>query len=271
MKRVAISLIVVVLLTMLSACGEKNAADDEKTILIGTTGGPFNFLLKRAVVPKMEEKGYRVSFFEYQDIDELNNDLLDEEIDLNLFQNEAYLDVVKQEYDVPLSKLVEVPTEPIGLFSEVYGSLEEIEDGATVTVPNDPVNLPVALQLLQKAGLIQLDPSVELAQVTEENIVENSKHLRIQPILFTQLPIALHSAELSVVPGALAITADLDLKDALALEEVPAEFQYIFAIPTEKLEEPFAKDLVEAIQSDAFAEVIQKENIYYVEKKKEKK
>ncbi|MFS0574764.1 MetQ/NlpA family ABC transporter substrate-binding protein [Sporosarcina sp. 179-K 3D1 HS] len=269
MKRTALLLIMILLLASLGACNGKNAAQDDKTLLIGTTGGSFNFLLKKAVIPGLKEKGYQVSFFEYKDIDELNDDLLAGEIDLNLFQHEAFLDNLKRDKGLPLSAVIDVPTEPIGLFSEVYDSLDEIEEGATLTVPNDPVNLPVALGMLQEAGLIALDAAVDASKATEEDIVDNPKDLQIQPILLNQLPVALQSAELSVIPGAMAISSDLDLKEALALEEVPDQFKNIFVVATENEDAPYVKDLAEVIQSKEFAEVIRTENIYYVEKKKE--
>lgn len=269
MKRTVLSLIAIMLVALLGACSGKNATGDDKTLLIGTTGGTFNFLLKRAIIPELEKKGYQVSFFEYQDIDELNGDLLEGEIDLNLFQHQAYLEQLKQEQDLPLSELIAVPTEPLGLFSEVYDTIDDIEEGAILTVPNDPVNLPVALNMLQEAGLITLNPAVDVAAATEADIVENPKNLRIQPILEKQLPAALQSAELSIIPIATALTIDLDPSDALALEEVPDSFQTIFVVSTENEDKPFAKDLVEVINSKEFADVMKPEEIYYVEKKEE--
>ena len=52
-------------------------------------------------------------------------------------------------------------------------------DGDTIAVPNDASNMARAYALLQKIGWIKLDPNKDLATVTQADIIENPKHLKI--------------------------------------------------------------------------------------------
>lgn len=52
--------------------------------------------------------------------------------------------------------MAKIHVEPFGLYSEKISSIDELEDGALIAVPNDPTNEGRALLLLANKGYISL-------------------------------------------------------------------------------------------------------------------
>ncbi|MBD8014725.1 MetQ/NlpA family ABC transporter substrate-binding protein [Planococcus wigleyi] len=250
----------------LAACGsgeesgsEGTGGEASKDIKLGATAGPYSDMLSKAIVPGLEEKGYTVELVEFSDYIQPNVALDGGDIDANLFQHTIYLENFEKENGMDLSALITVPTAPMGLYSNQYDSLEAIEDGATIAIPNDPVNGARALLMLQDEGLVELDPEAEVLQASERDVITNEKNLEFQPIEAGQLPRAVDGSDLAAVPGNFAIAAEMDLLDALALENMPDQYRNVVAVNAENEGSELAKDLVEIVESAEFEAVIDEE------------
>lgn len=251
---------------VLAACGsgeesgsEGTGGEASKDIKLGATAGPYSDMLSKAIVPGLEEKGYTVELVEFSDYIQPNVALDGGDIDANLFQHTIYLENFEKENGMDLSALITVPTAPMGLYSNQYDSLEAVEDGATIAIPNDPVNGARALLMLQDEGLVELDPEAEVLQASERDVITNEKNLEFQPIEAGQLPRAVDGSDLAAVPGNFAIAAEMDLLDALALENMPDQYRNVVAVNAENEDSELAKDLVEVVESDEFEAVIDEE------------
>lgn len=247
----------------LAACGTDETATDtaengeqSKDIKLGATAGPYSDMLNAAIVPALEEKGYTVETIEFSDYIQPNNALNNGEIDANLFQHTIYLENFETENNMDLTALITVPTAPMGIYSNEFDSLDAVADGATIAIPNDPVNGARALLMLQDEGLVELDPEAEVLQASERDVTENPKNLVFQPIEAGQLPRAVEGTDLAAVPGNFALAADMDLLDALALEDMPDEYRNVVAVSAENEDSELAADLIEIVESDEFEAVI---------------
>ena len=67
----------------------------------------------------------------------------------------------------------------MGLYSNSVHSVQDVPEGATVSIPNDPTNGGRALALLAKAGLITLKDGVGF-KATVADITSNPKNIKIQ-------------------------------------------------------------------------------------------
>ena len=252
----------------LTACGQEEAGntgnggsgeEESKDITLGATAGPYSDMLNQAIVPGLEEKGYNVEVVEFSDYIQPNIALNNGDLDANLFQHTVYLENFEEENNMDLSALITVPTAPMGIYSNQFDSLEEIEDGATIAIPNDPVNAARALLILQNEGLVELDPEAEELTVSENDVVTNTKNLEFQPIEAGQLPRAVEGSDLAAVPGNFALSAGMDLLDALVLEEMPDEYRNVVAVTAENEDSELASDLVEVVESEEFETIIDEE------------
>lgn len=137
-------LVAVLLVACNSNSSEKSKADstssESKEIKIGATAGPYSDMVKKAIKPGLEEKGYKVEIVEFSDYIQPNKALNEGSIQANLFQHTIYLENFEKENNMDLTALITVPTAPMGIYSNKYKSLDEVEDGATITIPNDPTN-----------------------------------------------------------------------------------------------------------------------------------
>lgn len=262
MKKVLLTAVLAVVVAVLAACGGSSGSGsetDEKLIRFGATAGPYSDMLSKAIIPGLEEKGYEVTVTEFSDYVQPNKSLDSDAIDANLFQHIVYLENFSEENDMDLTDLIVVPTAPMGIFSNEYEAIEDIEDGSTITIPNDPVNAARALLTLQDLGLIEIDGEVDPIKASEKDVTANHKNLVFQPIEAGQLPRSIDGADLAAVPGNFAIAASLDLMDALALEDMPDQFRNVVAVKTENQDKQFAKDIIEVVESAEFEKVIDEE------------
>lgn len=250
----------------LAACGAGEESDSagtaeeaSKDIKLGATAGPYSDMLSQAIAPGLEEKGYTVEIVEFSDYIQPNVALDGGDIDANLFQHTIYLENFEKEQGMDLSALITVPTAPMGVYSNQFDSLEAIEDGATIAIPNDPVNGARALLMLEAEGLVELDPEADVLQASERDVVTNTKNLVFQPIEAGQLPRAVDGSDLAAVPGNFALAAEMDLLDALVLENMPDQYRNVVAVKSENEGSDFANDLVEIVESEEFEAVIDEE------------
>jgi D-methionine transport system substrate-binding protein len=253
------------LIAFLAACGgneedtSSGTTEEDKEVTIGATSGPYSDMVTKAIKPILEDKGYTVEVVEFSDYIQPNKALANGDLDANLFQHKIYLESFAKEHELDLSEIIIVPTAPMGIYSKKFASLKEISDGSAIAIPNDPTNAARALLILQDAGLIKIDESVNPLTVSEKDVVENSKNLVFQPIEAAQLPRAVDSVDLSAVPGNFALAAKMDLLDALVLENMPDDYRNRVVVNTSDLDTQFTKDIKEAVESAEFEAVIDKE------------
>ena len=266
MKKLLLLCLSALLLVVLAACGgeddkasDAGATEEKKSIKLGATAGPYSDMLSKVIIPQLEEKGYEVELVEFSDYVQPNIALNNGDIDANLFQHTIYLENFEKENDMDLEALKIVPTAPMGFFSNSIKSVDEIPDGATVAIPNDPSNAARTLATLAKQGLIEISPNVEELKASEKDIVKNDKKLVFQPVEAASLPRQVDSVDLAAVPGNFALAAGFVLTDAVFLEDMPDQYRNVVAVKAENKDSQLAKDLIEIVESADFEAVIDAE------------
>lgn len=236
-KFVSIALTAALSVGLLAGCGgsadaDKNAdanAAEDKVITVAASPSPHAEILNDAVAPVLEAEGYTLEVTEFTDYVQPNLVVENGEFDANYFQHQPYLTDFNAENKTSLVSAAAVHYEPFGIYSKKHASLDEIAEGAVISVPNDTTNEARALQLLQANGIITLKEDAGLA-ATKQDIVDNPYNVDIQEIEAAGLPATLDSADFSVINGNYAIPAGLNVnKDALAYEENTSEAAQTFA------------------------------------------
>jgi len=260
MKKLSIVLVLLFCCGLLSACGGQNAVSSssggKKELTIGATSGPYSDMVNKAIKPVLEKKGYKIKVVEFSDYIQPNLALANGDLDANLFQHKIYMENFAEKNNLKLSEVIIVPTAPVGIYSNKFQSLDEIKDGSEIAIPNDPTNLARTLLILQDAGLVTLDSSVNPLTVSEKDVKENVKNLKFRPLEAGQLPRAVESVDLAAVPGNFALAAKMNLLDALVLENMPDDYRNRVVVNTKDLDKQFVKDIKEAVESKEFEKVI---------------
>ena len=247
---------------MLTACGGQSADNGggEKlsaTIKIGATPVPHAEILEQ-ITPDLKEKGITLDVVQFNDYVQPNIALNDKELDANFFQHEPYLkDFINEHKEMKLVNAAGVHVEPMGVYSKKINKLDELTDGAKVSIPNDPTNGGRALLLLEKAGLLKLKDDVK-ETATVQDITENPKNLVVTEVEAAQLPRTLDDVDISVINTNFAMNADLNpVNDALFMEDKTSPYVNIIAVREGDENRPEIKALIETIQSDKVKKFIE--------------
>ncbi len=237
-KFVSIALTAALSVGLLAGCGnggdaannaDTNANEETKVITVAASPSPHAEILTEAVAPVLEAEGYTLEVTEFTDYVKPNQVVENGEIVANYFQHQPYLDDFNAENGTHLVSVAAVHYEPFGIYSKNHASLDELADGAVISVPNDTTNEARALQLLQAQGIITLKEGAGL-NATKQDIVENPFNIELQEIEAAALPSTLDSADFAVINGNYAIPAGLNVeKDSLASEDKESEAAQTFA------------------------------------------
>lgn len=144
-------------------------AGEDNVIKVGATLVPHAEILKNVIAPVLEAKGWVLETVEFNDYVLPNTTLEEGEIDANYFQTLGYLKNQNEEGGLHLTAVVGVHIEPMGLYSQKITSLTDLQDGASIAVPNDTDNYGRAIELLNALGLLSNAPT------SPESITEINK------------------------------------------------------------------------------------------------
>ncbi|AST96102.1 MetQ/NlpA family ABC transporter substrate-binding protein [Shouchella clausii] len=244
---------VVLLLGLLAACaGEESGSEgneQDKTVKIGAASTPHAELLE-FIANDLAEQGIKLDIQHSTDGIQTNQQTADGDLDANFFQHTPYLNQVNQDAGLDLVDVAGIHIEPFGFYSNVYEAIAEVEEGAAVAIPNDPVNLSRALELLEANGLIGLSDGND-GNYSVQSIEENELRLEFKAIDGPLLPQALNDADLVAINTNYALETGLEpLKDALIIEGADSPYVNILVTTPEKAKSDEIIALSEALQTD---------------------
>ncbi|AOS61559.1 MetQ/NlpA family ABC transporter substrate-binding protein [Actinoalloteichus hymeniacidonis] len=242
---------------VLAGCGSENGPDatepgsTDGPLRVGVSPVPHGEILNFINEELAEEAGLELEVVEFTDYIQPNTALQEGSLEANYFQTVPYLDNFEIEHGGEYEWIEAVHLEPLGLYSESVESIDDLPDGATIGVSNDPANLNRGLQLLAANDLISLREGTE-GQATEADVEDNPKNLEFAPLEAAQLPVSLADTDASVINGNYAIDAGLSpADDSILLEEAADNPNANGIVTTPALaDDPRIATLVELLTSD---------------------
>ncbi len=189
------------------------SARAEQPLRIAATPGPMADIVQFAA-GRAGQQGLAVEVIEFSDWNTPNQAVADGSVDANLFEHLPFLEDANQARGYGLVAVAPAVVMPMALFSHKVASLDQVPDGATVAIANDPVNEGRGLQLLEKAGLITLRPGAG-DKAGEEDILANPRHLRFSELEAPQLARSLDDVTLAQVSMTYLIASGGDPRTAL--------------------------------------------------------
>ena len=235
-----------------TAPAETASSEGAVTLKVGASPTPHAEILA-VVKDLLAQEGITLEIVEFTDYIQPNLAVEEGEIDANYFQHITYMNNFNAENGTHLASVAEIHYEPFGLYAGTTASLDELQDGATIGVPNDPTNGGRALLLLQEQGLITLKEDVGL-EPTVLDIAENPHNYQIEELEAAQLPRSLDSLDLAVINGNYAIQAGLNVADALAIESAEGTagtaYVNVLAVAEDRVVDPAIQALANALKSD---------------------
>lgn len=239
-----------------ASSGASSAASGAKTLKVGATAVPHAEILE-AAKPLLEKEGITLEIVEFNDYVQPNLALNDKELDANFFQHEPYLkNFIDEHKEVKLKNAAGIHIEPMGVYSKKITKLDELKDGATIAIPNDPTNGGRSLLLLEKAGIIKLKEGVG-EKATVGDIAENKKNIKFQEVEAAQVPRTLDDVDAAVINSNFAMQVNLDpTKDAMFIEDSTSPYVNIIAVREDDENRPEIQALIKVLHSDEIKQFI---------------
>ncbi|WP_059105965.1 MetQ/NlpA family ABC transporter substrate-binding protein [Shouchella shacheensis] len=253
---------------LLVACGSNSddqasgdgefSPDDPVDVTIGVTGTDtpqWDYISELAA-----EEGINITIQRFNDYVQPNLALDEGELDANAFQTVSYFDNFVEEHHLSVEAIGSTVIAPMGLYSDRYESVEDIPDGAEITIDQEVTNQARNLMLLEQAGLLELDEDFGVTSGVDQ-ITNNPKNIQLTQISAGNAPRVMQDVDASVINNGFAVDAGLiPVEDAIYLEdETATPYINIIAAQSDNTGNPALQRIVEIYQSDEVARFIEEE------------
>jgi D-methionine transport system substrate-binding protein len=249
---------------LLSVCVSTSCGNASKNrpdyIRVGVESGPEYVIAQTAQRVAKEKFGLEVELVRFDDYIMPNTALYQKDIDVNVFQTRPFLDEQSKQRGYKFVIAGNTFVYPMAAYSKKIKTVDELQDGSTIIVPNDITNEGRALLLLQKAGLIRLRPEAGYTgRITD--IVENPRGFKILALEAPQLPRALDDQQvaLAVINNNFAAKAGLFLNDGVIVEDKDSPFVNLIVAREDNKDEKKVKLFVQAYQSEEVVQTAKQE------------
>lgn len=269
-KKLALALTSVTALFALTACGGGNAdspsanesapAGETTVVKVGASAVPHAQILEFVDDELAEEAGIDLEIEEIDDYQIPNQALTDGSIDANFFQHKPFFDDQVETKGYKLEHGEGVHLEPLTAFSKKYDKAEDVEDGATVVINNDPANQIRGLKVLETAGLLKDISDDDTVLSVQDDEAKNPKKLSFNEVQAEQAPKFYtddDSVDIAIVNGNYILQAELNIDEAIAVED-PQDNPYANFLTWREGEQTDAiKTLDELLHSDEVKKFIE--------------
>lgn len=266
LKKITLVLCIIFTTILLGACGgessnekaDTDAALDENKIHVGVTAGPHEQILEK-VKEIAAEDGLEIELTVFSDYVLPNSSLDEGDLDANSYQHKPFVDQFNEDHATDLVPVGKTILNPMGVYSESFDDFEDLPDGASFGLPNDPTNGSRALFILQEAGYVTLKEGKE-ETATIYDIEDNPKNLEFVELDAAQIPKQLNEVDAAAINTNFAIGAGLSPKeDAIILESTDSPYVNFIVVRAENQEDAAVEKLLNSYQSDEVKQFIEEE------------
>lgn len=232
---------------------EEEPAEEKGTIMVAASATPHAEILEQAK-PILAKEGWNLEVTVFDDYVQPNLVVENGEFDANYFQHIPYLNDFNKEQGTHLVNAGGIHYEPFGIYPGTKDSLDKLEKGDVIAVPNDTTNEARALLLLEANGVITLKDGAGLS-ATVKDIKDNPKGIEIQELEAAQVSRVKDEVAFVVLNGNYALQAGFSVaKDSIAYEKSDSEaaktYVNVIAVKEGNENEEKIQALVKALQSD---------------------
>ncbi|MBS3183436.1 MULTISPECIES: MetQ/NlpA family ABC transporter substrate-binding protein [Leucobacter] len=251
------------LLTLAGCATGPDAADgsgagggqETRTLKVAATTTPMTDVVEAAA--EAIAAPYEIELVEVADYVQPNSMLQHGELDANFVQHPPFMEEFNAGNDASLVVIEPVYLTVVGMYSSTHASMDEVPEGGRIVIPQDTSNAARALQMVAKAGLIELDADADTWSVTVDDITKNPKNLDFVEVDIMQLSAAYPEADAVFLHGTFArqlgLTPD---EDAIAVEQDP-QFAVSLVSREDNADSPEVAALAEAFHSDEVRQALE--------------
>jgi D-methionine transport system substrate-binding protein len=237
-----------------SAAGKKDVSG--VTLTVGATPVPHAELLN-LIKDDLAAQGITLKVVEFTDYVQPNTALLAGDLDANFFQHIPYLNS-NPEWSSALVGAFGVHVEPFGVYSSKLKNINDLPNGASIAIPNDPSTGGRALLLLQAKNIITLREGAGLTPSLLD-IASNPKNIKFRELEAAQLPRSLPDVDAAAINGNYALEAGLNpVRDSLIIEGADSPYVNIVVVKRGSENDAKIQALARALRSQKVKDHINK-------------
>lgn len=235
---------------------------DGATLVVATNEGNAaeQALIEYIAKEVAPNHGIKVAFRGLSDSNTINRAVSDGEVAATVYQHKLWLgQVLEANPDFQEEAATPVFRWGFGIWSDKYRDPADLPNGANVSLYSDPANEAQGLWLLERAGLITLDPTKDKWTATQKDIVGNPKNLK-----FTLLDFAAQSRSLPDLDAAVGYTeyylaAKVPIEQQIFAPPAPDEFAGQLTIGSKWADTENIRKLVETFKDPAVQQYLAKD------------
>ena len=257
---VAVGILLGVLFTTVLGGDDPASFDDLSTPLVVTTFEAnvaevaLIDYVAREVAPKY---GIEIGFRGISDSTQLNRAVSEGQVAGTIYQHKHWLEqVLDANPDFRETAAAPVFRWGFGIWSTKHDSVDDLPQGATVTLPADPANEAYALFTLADAGLIELRDGVEPEKATQNDIVANPRDLKFTLLEYTAQARTLDDVDAAVSYTEVFSIAGVDPRHEIRAAPTPDAFVAQLTVGTDFIEQEGIKRLIQAFTDPAVQEYL---------------
>lgn len=232
-----------------------NKAEEVQLIKVATSSTTNDVMEKIAEVFNNKNEKYQVEVIMFDDAVTPNHALVEGSINATLHQHTNYMNAFNKENGTNLKRY----GDPIfynlaGWYSTSINSFDELKEGMTAGIANDPTNRAEALVNLEKAGIIELDKNADIPSVLD--IAANPLNINFIEMERLSVASSLNDLDIGYSNADAIYKNNLDPSKALSYHEPVDGTSIVLVI---KEEEEWTPLLYESMQSDEVKDYIKNE------------
>jgi YaeC family lipoprotein len=235
-----------------------NEIDGATLTVVTAEGNAAEEALVEFVAEEVAPKyGITVEFRGLSDSTTLNSAVSSGEVAGTIYQHKLWLSqVLDANPDFRETAATPVFRWGFGLWSDTYTDVSQIPDGATISLYSDPANEAQGLQILETAGLITLDDSIDKSYATQDDIVDNPKNLQFVLLDFAAQSRALPDLDAAVGYTEYYLAAGIPIEQQIYAPTAPDDFAGQLTVGTDYLDSPNIQNLIAAFKDPAVQEFL---------------
>ena len=191
-----------------------------------------------------------------QDPIQANQAVASGQFDATIFEHEWYMQQSAEAAGVELTPTVELYQWGFGLYSTRYASVADLPQGATLLLPNDVANQGQALWLLEREGLLGLDPDIEPRTAKMANVVQNPRGFILKEADLLAMPRMLDDVDVAIGYVSQFDAGKVGREKGILFPEPPRTFASRLIFGSEFAQSADAQKLIEVFSDPRLQEYL---------------
>jgi ABC-type metal ion transport system substrate-binding protein len=204
--------------------------------------GAFLDYLNEEIAP---DHGVTIEGVPIEDGNQLDQATADGDYIANIYQHSHWLEQVVDSTGMKLTALGPIFQWSYSAYSSKYDSLDQLPDGATIALLNDPANTAQALWILERGGYLEFKDGVDPWNATDEDIASNPHDWKFTYMEYGAGPRTLDSVDAVIDYNMSFVDAGTPESYRIYSPPAPKEFAGQLVVGTEYVDDPQVKVLRE--------------------------